>query len=49
MDRRALQYAIHLPEKRLDKDRRDGFDRRSGVERRSAKRSEGDRRKYFTV
>jgi hypothetical protein len=49
IDRRAFEYAVHLPEKRSDKDRRDRFDRRGGVERRSAKRSEGNRRQYFTV
>jgi hypothetical protein len=49
IDRRTFLYAIHLPERRSVKDRRNGLDRRSGVERRSAKRSEGDRRQYFTV
>lgn len=49
IDRRAFSYAIHLPEKRSDKDRRNMFDRRGGVERRSAKRSEGNRRQYFMV
>ncbi len=49
IDRRAFSYAVHLPEKRSVKDRRNGFARRGGVERRSAKRSEGDRRQYFTV
>ncbi len=49
IDRRTFEYAIHLPEKRSDKDRRDRFDRRFVVERRSAKRSEGDRRQYFTA
>ena len=49
IDRRTFLYTVHLPEKRSGKDRRNGFDRRSGVERRSAKRSEGDRRQYFTA
>jgi len=49
MDRRLFLYTIHIPELRLDNDRRSGIDRRSGVERRSAKRSEGDRRQYFMV
>ena len=37
MDRRLFLYTIHIPELRLDNDRRSGIDRRSGVERRSAK------------
>ncbi len=49
IDRRAFEYAIHLPEKRSDKGRRDRVDRRNGVERRSTKRSEGDRRQYFKI
>jgi hypothetical protein len=49
IDRRAFLYAVHLPEKRSVKDRRNRFDRRGGVERRSDKRSEGGRRQYFTV
>ncbi|MBL6996735.1 hypothetical protein [Desulfobacula sp.] len=49
IDRRAFLYAVHLPEKRSAKDRRNRFDRRSGVERRTVKRSEGNRRQYFTV
>jgi hypothetical protein len=44
IDRRAFLYAVHLPEKRSVKDRRNMFGRRSEIERRSAKRSEGDRR-----
>ncbi len=49
IDRRVFSYAVHLPEKRSDKDRRNRFARRGGVERRSAKRSEGNRRRYFKV
>lgn len=33
-DRRKFQYTAHIPEKRLDKDRRKGFDRRSPIARR---------------
>ena len=47
MDRRTFLYAVYLPEKRSDKDRRNGFDRRSGVERRSNNRLTADRRKSF--
>ena len=49
MDRRAFQYAVHLPERRSGQDRRSNLDRRSGVERRTVKRSAGDRRKYFLL
>jgi hypothetical protein len=49
IDRRAFLYAVHLPEKRSDKNRRERLGRRSGVERRSDKRSEGNRRQYFTA
>ncbi len=45
IDRREFLYAIHLPERRSDKDRRGGFDRRSGTVSRSIERSTGDRRK----
>jgi hypothetical protein len=49
VDRRLFLYSTHIPEQRSDNDRRSSIDRRCVVERRSAKRSEGDRRQYFTV
>jgi hypothetical protein len=30
IDRRVFLYTIHIPERRLGKERRDGLDRRSG-------------------
>ena len=41
IDRRAFLYAVHIPERRSAKDRRNRFNHRSEVKRRSAKRTEG--------
>jgi hypothetical protein len=49
IDRRAFQYATHLPERRFGEDRRIGLDRRAGSERRDVARSTADRRESFVV
>lgn len=47
LDRRAFSYAIHLPERRSNKDRRNNVDRRNGTERKSFRQSTYDRRSTF--
>jgi hypothetical protein len=49
IDRRAFQYAAHLPEKRFGEDRRIRSERRTGSDRRNARRSTADRRGFFAV
>ena len=49
IERRRFLYAIHVPELRLGKDRRNGIDRRNGVEHISINRSTGERRRRFSV
>ncbi len=49
IERRRFLYAIHVPELRLGKDRRNGIDRRNEVEYISNNRSTGERRRRFSV
>ena len=49
IERRSFSYAIHVPELRSGKDRRDGIDRRNEVEHISNNRSTGERRRRFSV
>lgn len=43
-DRRQFSYSFHIPERRIDGDRRSGADRRSGCH---SDRDELDRRQAF--
>ena len=49
IERRSFSYAIHVPELRSGKDRRDSIDRRNEVEHISNNRSTGERRRRFSV
>jgi hypothetical protein len=49
IERRRFSYAIHVPELRLGKDRRNDIDRRNEVEHISNNRSTGERRRRFSV
>ena len=49
IDRRSFSYAIHLPERRSEKNRRSSIDRRSRVASRSNSRPTDDRTKHFAV
>ncbi len=49
IERRRFSYAIHVPELRSGKDRRNGIDRRNEVEHIGINRSTGERRRRFSV
>jgi hypothetical protein len=49
IDRRSFSYAIHLPERRSEQNRRSGFDRRSQVAIRSYSGPTDKRTKHFGV
>jgi len=49
IERRRFSYAIHVPELRSGKDRRNGNDRRNEVEHISINRSTDERRRRFSV
>ncbi len=49
IERRRFLYAIHVPELRLGKDRRNGIDRRNEVEHIGINRSTDERRRRFSV
>ncbi len=49
IERRTFSYAIHVPELRSGKDRRNDIDRRNEVDHISINRSAGERRSRLTV
>ena len=49
IERRGFLYAIHVPELRSCKDRRNGIDRRNEVEHIGINRSIDERRRRFSV
>jgi hypothetical protein len=49
IERRRFSYAIHVPELRSGRERRNGIDRRNEVDNISIDRSSGERRRRFSV